>query len=71
MFFNSLLSVHLGENTHDDWESAFKFLMKNKQYEEQQQEDWLRYQEMRKHSSGMTSGLGLNQFMFNSKLVLT
>ena len=45
--------------------------MKNnisKHYEDQQQqEDWLRYQELKKHS-GMTSGLGLNQFnMFNSK----
>lgn len=60
-----------GENTHDDWESAFKYLMNNKNmskhYEDQQQEDWLRYQEMRKHT-GMSSGLGLNQFnMFNSK----
>lgn len=31
------------------------------------EEDWLRYQELRKHSN-MSSGLGLNQFnMFNSK----
>jgi hypothetical protein len=58
-----------GENTHDDWESAFKYLMKNKQYEDQQQqEDWLRFQELRKHSE-RSSGLGLNQFnnIFNSK----
>lgn len=57
---------------HDDWESAFKYLMSkssfgnNKHYEEQQQqEDWLRFQEMRKHSNMS----GLNQFnnMFNSK----
>lgn len=43
--------------------------MKNKHYEDQQQqEDWLRFQELRKHS-GMSSGLGLNQFnMFNSEL---
>jgi CCR4-NOT transcription complex subunit 4 len=61
-----------GENTHDDWESAFKYLMKNnnnisKHYEDQQQqEEWLRYQELKKHS-GMPSGLGLNQFnMFNN-----
>lgn len=55
-----------GENTHDDWESAFKYLMKNKHYEDQQQqEDWMRFQEMKKHS-GMSSGLGLNQF--NCKL---
>lgn len=66
-------TIHGGENTHDDWESAFKYLMNNKSnmskhYEDQQQqEEWLRYQEMRKHS-GMSSGLGLNQFnMFNSK----
>jgi hypothetical protein len=55
-----------GENTHDDWESAFKYLMNNKKHYEdhQQQEEWLRFQEMRKHSSG----LGLNQFnMFGSE----
>lgn len=43
----------------------------NKHYEDQQQqEDWLRFQELRKHS-GMSGGLGVNQFnnMFNSKLV--
>lgn len=72
--FNSL-SNH-GENTHDDWESAFKYLMKNnisKHYEDQhQQEDWLRYQELRKHSGNQSSGLGLNQFnnMFNSRLLI-
>jgi hypothetical protein len=61
-----------GENTHDDWESAFKYLMNNKNnmskhYEDQQQEEWLRFQEMRKHSAA-SSGLGLNQFnMFSSK----
>lgn len=57
---------------HDDWESAFKYLMSkssfnNKHYEEQQHEDFLRFQEMRKHSN-MNSGV--NQFngnMFNSK----
>lgn len=66
--FGSLGSNNHGDNTHDDWESAFKYLMKNKHYEDQQQqEDWLRFQEMKKHSSGMSSGLGLNQFnMFNS-----
>jgi hypothetical protein len=61
------------ENTHDDWESAFKYLMKNnnnnisKHYEEQQQqEDWLRLQEQKKHQGG---GLGANHFnnMFNSE----
>lgn len=67
------ISNHGGENTSDDWEAAFKYLMKSnigKHYEDQhQQEDWLRFQEMRKHSTGgMTSGLGLNQFnMFSSK----
>lgn len=43
----------------------------NKHYEDQQQqEDWLRFQELRKHS-GMSGGLGVNQFnnMFNSKLI--
>lgn len=64
-----------GENTHDDWESAFKYLMKNnnnnisKHYEQeqQQQEDW-RIQEQKKHQ-GVSSGLGANQFnnMFNSE----
>ena len=60
---------------HDDWESAFKYIMSknsfNKHYDEQQQEDWLRFQELRKHpmSSTTNSGVGLNQFnnMFNSK----
>lgn len=68
--FGSLGSNH-GDNTHDDWESAFKYLMKNKHYEDQQQqEDWVRFQEMKKHSSGMSSGLGLNQFnMFNSESI--
>lgn len=67
------INSHGGENTSDDWEAAFKYLMKSnigKHYEDQhQQEDWLRFQEMRKHSTGgMTSGLGLNQFnMFNSE----
>jgi hypothetical protein len=58
-----------GENTHDDWESAFKYLMNNKKHyeDQQQQEEWLRFQEMRKHSSG----LGLNQFnMFGSEFDL-
>jgi hypothetical protein len=64
-----------GENTHDDWESAFKYLMKNnnsnniKHYEDQQQQqEWQRFQELKKHP-GMSSGLGLNQFnnMFNSE----
>jgi hypothetical protein len=69
------MSSH-GENTHDDWESAFKYLMKNnnnnisKHYEQeqQQQEDWLRLQEQKKHQ-GVSSGLGANQFnnMFNSE----
>lgn len=56
---------------HDDWESAFKYIMSknsfnNKHYDEQQQEDWLRFQELRKHP--MSSGVGLNQFnnMFNN-----
>lgn len=42
-----------GDNSSDDWETAFKYLMKNnvtKQAEEQQQEEWLRLQEMRKHT---------------------
>jgi hypothetical protein len=65
---------------HDDWENAFKYLMSksstnfnNKHYEEHQQEDWLRFQEMRKHSnmSGATTagGQGGNHFnsMFNSE----
>lgn len=61
---------------HDDWESAFKYIMSknsfnNKHYDEQQQEDWMRFQESRKHpvSSSTNSGVGLNQFnnMFNSK----
>lgn len=59
---------------HDDWESAFKYIMSknsfNKHYDEQQQEDWLRFQELRKHPMSSTnSGVGLNQFnnMFNSK----
>jgi hypothetical protein len=60
---------------HDDWESAFKYIMSkntyNKQYDEQQ-EDWLRFQESRKHPMSSTtnnSGVGLNQFnnIFNSK----
>lgn len=57
--------------THDDWESAFKYIMSknsfnNKHYDEQQQEDWLRFQELRKHP---VSSSGLNQFnnMFSSK----
>jgi hypothetical protein len=47
-----------GDNSHDDWESAFKYLKNNfnKHYEDQQQqEDWLRFQEMKKQS-GMSSG---------------
>jgi hypothetical protein len=66
------------ENTHDDWESAFKYLMKNnnnnisKHYEEQQQqEDWLRLQEQKKQQGGGGGGggLGANHFnnMFNSE----
>ncbi|XP_070497126.1 GATA zinc finger domain-containing protein 14 isoform X1 [Chironomus tepperi] len=58
---------------HDDWESAFKYIMSknsfNKHYDEQQQEDWLRFQELRKHPMSSTnSGVGLNQFnnMFNN-----
>lgn len=68
-FKSNLMSIS-GENTHDDWESAFKYLMNNKKHyeDQQQQEEWLRFQEMRKHSN-MSSGLGLNQFnMFGSKL---
>ncbi|KAG5675002.1 hypothetical protein PVAND_004943 [Polypedilum vanderplanki] len=64
-----------GNETHDDWENAFKLIISknsfNKHYDEQQHqhEDWLRFQEIRKlpnMSSG--SGLGLNQFnnMFNN-----
>lgn len=56
--------------TQDDWESAFKYLMSkssfnNKHYEEQQHEDFLRFQEMRKHSNMNSGG---NQFnnMFNN-----
>lgn len=60
-----------GNEPHDDWESAFKYLMSkssfnnNKHYEDQQQEEFLRFQEMRKHSNMS----GLNQFnnMFNSE----
>lgn len=68
-FKSNFMSIS-GENTHDDWESAFKYLMNNKKHyeDQQQQEEWLRFQEMRKHSN-MSSGLGLNQFnMFGSKL---
>jgi hypothetical protein len=61
-----------GNETHDDWESAFKYLMSkssfsnNKHYEEQQQqEDWLRFQEMRKHSN--MSGANQINNMFNSE----
>lgn len=62
--------------THDDWESAFKYIMSkntfNKHYEEQQQqEDWIRFQDMRKVPSIPSSGgLGLNQFnnMFNDSI---
>lgn len=61
-----------GNEPHDDWESAFKYLMSknsfnNKHYEDQQQqEDWLRFQEMRNKHSNMP---GSNQFnnMFNSE----
>lgn len=47
------------DNSHDDWESAFKYLKNNmsKQFEDQQQEEWMRFQEMKKHSN-MPSGLG-------------
>lgn len=64
----------VGDNTNDDWEAAFKYLMKSNnmgsntksQYEDhQQQEEWLRLQEMRKHTA-LNNGLGMNQFnMFN------
>lgn len=60
------------ETNNDDWESAFKYLMNknsyNKHYEDHQQEDWLRFQEMR-HNSNMSSGSGSNHFnsMFNSE----
>jgi hypothetical protein len=68
----------MSNDTTDDWENAFKYLMSknsssfnSKHFEEQQQHEheWLRLQELRKHSS-MSSGLGLNQInsMFNSKL---
>lgn len=61
------------ETNNDDWESAFKYLMNknsyNKHYEDHQQEDWLRFQEMRKQQSNMSGGSGSNHFnnMFNSE----
>jgi hypothetical protein len=73
------LSAFGSNETQDDWENAFKLIItKNsftKHYEEQQQhqhEDWLRFQEMKRHPNVSGSGgLGLNQFnnMFNSKYV--
>lgn len=50
------------DNSHDDWESAFKYLKNNisssKQYEDQQQqEEYMRFHEMKKHTN-MSSGLG-------------
>lgn len=52
-FGSSHVTNGSGDNSNDDWETAFKYLMKNnvsKQAEDQQQEEWLRLQEMRKHS---------------------
>lgn len=50
------------DNSHDDWESAFKYLKNNisssKQYEDQQQqEEYMRFHEMKKHTN-MSGGLG-------------
>jgi hypothetical protein len=60
-----------GDNSHDDWESAFKYLKHNfnKHYEDQQQEDWLRIQEMKKQS-GMSSGFNNHFNMFGSEFTL-
>jgi hypothetical protein len=68
----------MNNEKHDDWENAFKYLMSksnfnsNKHYEDQQQEDWLRFQELRKHSNMSRDMAGVNQFnnMFNSELTL-
>lgn len=59
-------------SNHDDWENAFKYLMsknnfncKQTNYDDNQQEDWLQYQELRKQTSNFHNGSS-HFNMFNS-----
>lgn len=61
-------------SNHDDWENAFKYLMsknnfncKQTNYDDNQQEDWLQYQELRKQTSNFHNGSS-HFNMFNSNL---